>query len=78
MKKIVFHEHAIDKLKMRGLKIELIETLLEEPDSVVDGLYGRRIAQKIYGRYSIRVVYEEYEDHILVITAYPTKSKRYR
>lgn len=57
-------------------KARVIETM-KSPHSVVNGKYGRKIAQKIYGDYLIRVIFEEHEDNILIITAYPSKPRRY-
>lgn len=50
---------------------------LGETFSIVWGKFGRRIAHRVYGRYLLRVVFEEYEDYILVITAYPARPERY-
>ncbi len=75
--KITFHPHAIDKLKKRNIKQETVEEAIKNPDSVSDGKFGRKIAQKVYGRYLLRVVYEASAGTILVITAYPTKQERY-
>jgi len=43
----------------------------------VDGKFGRKIAQRIYGDYVLRVVFEDHPEHILVITAYPARAERY-
>ncbi len=75
--KIIFHPHAIDKLKKRNLKQETVEEAIKNPDTVSDGKFGRKIAQKVYARYLLRVIYEERADSITVITAYPTKPERY-
>lgn len=75
--KIIFHPHAIDKLKRRNLKQETVEDAIKEMDAVSEGRRGRKIAQKAYGRYVLRVIYEESKESITVITAYPTKPERY-
>ena len=61
----------------RGISKERVLETLAQPYSVVDGKFGRRIAQRIYGDYILRVVFEEHADHILVVTAYPAKAERY-
>ena len=77
MKKIIFHPYALYKMNMRNLsKLTVIETVTH-PHSVADGKYGRKIAQKVYGDYLVRVIFEEYEDHLLIVTAYPSKPERY-
>jgi len=48
-------------------KVEVIKTL-KESHTIMNGKYGRKISQRIYGRHVLRVIFEEYEDHILVIT----------
>jgi len=76
--KIIFHPHALEKLKNRNLKRETIEDVIKNPDSVAHGALGRKIAQKVYERYLLRVIYEESTGSILVITAYSTKPGRYK
>jgi len=44
----------------------------------VEGKYGRKIAQKSFGRYIMRAIYEEQEKKVLVITAYKAKAERYK
>ena len=73
----MFHPYALYKMQKRNINRQKVQKTLEKPDSVVSGKWGRKIAQKIYGRYLIRVIFEEQEDKILVITAYPTKPERY-
>ncbi|MEE8401760.1 MAG: DUF4258 domain-containing protein [Candidatus Hydrothermarchaeaceae archaeon] len=75
--KIIFHSHAIEKLKKRNLDKSTIQEGLNNPDRVVGGKYGRKIAQKVYGRYVLRIVYEEHKEDILVITAYLARPQRY-
>ncbi|MFQ6137414.1 MAG: hypothetical protein ACE5PM_09590 [Candidatus Hydrothermarchaeales archaeon] len=53
---ISFHPHAIKKLKGRGIKKSTVEIIIENPDAVVEGRYGRMIAQKSFGRYIIRAI----------------------
>lgn len=75
--KIAFHAHAVEKLAKRNLDKSSIEEVINNPDSVVEGRYGRKIAQKVYGRYVLRIVYEEHKEQILVITAYLARPERY-
>jgi phage baseplate assembly protein W len=76
-KKIVFHPYALYKIGKRGIAKADIEETMRDPSSVLEAKFGRRIAQRIYGSYLLRVVFEEYEDHYLVITAYPARAQRY-
>jgi hypothetical protein len=75
---ISFHPHAIKKLRDRSIKKSTVESVFENPDAVVEGKYGRKIAQKSFGRYIIRAIYEEQENKALVITAYKAKAERYK
>ena len=75
--KIDFHSHAVEKLAKRNLDKSSIKEAIKSPDRVVEGRHGRKIAQKVYGRYVLRIVYEEHKEQILVITAYLASPKRY-
>lgn len=75
-KKIIFHPYALYKME-RGISSEKVSETLTQPYSIVDGKFGRKIAQRIYGSYILRVVFEDHSEHILVITAYPARAERY-
>jgi len=77
MKKIIFHPHALEALKKRNLKKAEIKEALREPINVTNGKFGRKIAQKLYRGYVLRIIYEEFEESVLVITAYIAKAERY-
>jgi hypothetical protein len=76
-KQIRFHEHAEEKMRRREISKQLTLETLKNPEAVTEGKYGRKIAQKVIGRYLLRVIFEEHEDFILVITLYLTKPRRY-
>ncbi len=76
-KEIIFHPYAVYKMEKRGITEVEVMQAINEPNSIVAGKSGRRIAQRIFGKHLLRVVFEEYQDHILVITAYPAKPERY-
>lgn len=61
----------------RGIARAIVEETVLAPDSVVEAKFGRKIAQRLYGQYLLRVVFEEHGDHYLVITAYPARPQRY-
>lgn len=83
MKKIVFSQHAVDKieiLKKHQVFIDkgLIENAVQNPDSIDSGYKGRLVAQKILDEHHvIRIIYEETEESLRVITMYPGRRKRY-
>ena len=45
---------------------------INDPEHVDQGYGGRKVAQKIINRKLLRVIYEEHEDRIIIITAYTT------
>jgi len=65
------------KMNMRNLSRSTVLETVTHPYSVIDGKYGRQIAQKVHGDHLVRVIFEEHEDHLLIVTAYPSKPERY-
>ena len=80
-KKVEFTLHAEDKLKRLtriGVTKEKSLEIIENPEKVVSGYYGRKIAEGLLSKDLIlRVVYEEREEEIMVITVYPGERRRY-
>ena len=83
MKEIKFSLHCLEKivlLKRHNFSIEnefVIDAILN-PDSTSIGKVNRKIAQKILDEnHVLRVIYEDSEDEILIITLYPGRRKRY-
>jgi Mor family transcriptional regulator len=76
-KEIRFHEHAETKMRRRGISKEFALRTLENSEEVLEGKYDRKIAQKVFGEYLLRVIFEEHENYMLVITLYITKPGRY-
>ncbi|WP_457754600.1 DUF4258 domain-containing protein [Thermococcus sp.] len=71
-KDVVFIPHALERMNERGISKELVVETLTNPDKVGEGYLGRKVAQKNMDGKLIRVIYEEHEDKIIVITAYIT------
>jgi|GEM_PF-344831 len=80
-KKVEFTLHAEDKLKRLvkiGVTKERVWKVIEKPEKVVNGYYGRKIAQGLLSEDLIlRIVYEENEEEIMVVTVYPGERRRY-
>jgi len=75
---IKYIPHALERMKERGISRELVEEALQSPDDTTEGYIGRKVAQKRIDGKLIRVIYEEIENDIVVITAYVTsKIKKY-
>jgi hypothetical protein len=80
---IIYSNHAIAKieiLKKHGIEIEkaLIEEIITNPEKLDRGYKNRLVAQrKIDERHVLRVVYEEINNNLMVITIYPGRIRRY-
>ncbi|WP_324735203.1 DUF4258 domain-containing protein [Thermococcus sp. SY098] len=69
---ITFIPHALERMNEREISKELVIEALLNPDKVGEGYFGRKVAQKVIDGKLIRVIYEEHEDSIIVITVYIT------
>jgi hypothetical protein len=80
-KPIVFSPHAIDKMKRLtqvGINQEKAIETIRKPSRLTEGYLGRKIAQSsISGDLLLRVIYEETDNNVLVVTLYPAKRERY-
>jgi len=80
-KSIYFCPHAEEKLK-RLIKIgvtkkNVIETI-RNPEKLTPGYFDRKIAQsKLSPDVVLRVIYEETNNKVLIVTMYPGKKRRY-
>jgi uncharacterized DUF497 family protein len=80
---IKFSDHALSKfeiLKKHGLLLnkESIVRTIESADKAEKGYKNRFVAlSKLDDIHVLRVVYEKYNNDILVITFYPARSSRY-
>ncbi|RJP20177.1 MAG: DUF4258 domain-containing protein [Candidatus Omnitrophota bacterium] len=83
MKPIRFTKHAEEKfllLAKHGCMITRSQVLeiLRNPERVIDGYKGRHIAQGNHDQdHVLRIVYEDTELEITVVTFYPARSSRY-
>ncbi len=63
-------------MEKRGIKKEMVIETLKEPDLLSEGHTGRKIAQRLYtyndDEKLLRVVYEEENKTMVVITCYLT------
>ncbi|NMG83380.1 MAG: DUF4258 domain-containing protein [Methanosarcinales archaeon] len=81
--RIKYTSHAeikFDILKRYGINYlkSQIEDVLQNPEKVEDSRKNRKIAQKqVNSKHLIRVVYEEKDNDLVVITFYPARRKRY-
>ncbi len=76
--KIEYTDYAEMKVGTRKLSKAQIGDVLKNPDRVVEGKKGRKVAQKVAGKYLLRVIFEEHGNTYKVITAYYSEPERYR
>jgi hypothetical protein len=82
-KKIVYGTHAEEKfeiLKRHGVVVSKrqVRETLRKPEKVDEGFRGRKVAQrKISEKHVLRVVYEETQKELVVVTFYPGRRSRY-
>ena len=80
--KVEFTLHAEEKLKRLteiGVTKERVFKIIEKPEKIVSGYYGRKIAQGLLSKDLIlRIVYEESEEGIMIVTIYPGERRRYK
>lgn len=70
MKRILYAEHAIERIYERGISDRQVESAVLEPDLREEGRHDRLEAVKRFGRRKLRVVYKDLPSMHLVITAY--------
>ena len=70
-KEIRYLDHAIQKLKERRVSKAQVQDILADPYQVLPARLGRKRAIKSFKDRTIHVIYEEHEDHLLVVTVYP-------
>ena len=65
-------------MKIGVTKKKVLE-ILKNPEKVLEGYYGRKIAQgSLSNALILRIVFEESSDEITVVTIYPGERGRYR
>ena len=70
--KIRYTLHALERLRQRGIKRELVEHCLKSPDKDEEINDLRRCTKKKLNNRVIVVVYKQVNDTLIVITAYIT------
>jgi hypothetical protein len=82
-KKIVYGTHAEEKfeiLRRHGFVVSKrqVREALRSPEKIEEGFRGRKIAQRrISETHVLRVVFEERQKEIRVVTFYPGRRSRY-
>lgn len=72
MKKVIFVQHALDRMKERSITEKQVRSTLNHPDIIDCRNEKRKIAQRLIEGRPLRVIYEEEDDAIIVVSAYCT------
>lgn len=79
MKQLIFIPHSLDRMKERFISAEMVKVALNSPDNIDCTDEKRKIAQKFIGGKLLRIIFEEEDETIIVISAYRTsKISKYR
>jgi len=71
-----FTLHAMRRAFERGITTEAVETVLENPDEVINVRFGRKAAFKRFGNDHIVVIFEVQKDKITVVTTLKVDRER--
>jgi len=69
---LIFVPHALERMKERSIDKEEVIAALSYPDDIDCRDEKRKIAQRFIEGKLLRVVYEEEEDTIIVVSVYRT------
>ena len=72
MKQLIFIPHSLDRMKERCISDEMVRAALSSPDNVDCTDEKRKIAQKFIEGKLLRIIFEEEDETIIVISAYST------
>ena len=75
--RLIYTNHAEENVAERNINKKIIEETLASPERIIDGRFGRKIAQKVVGNKLLRVIYESKSNTYIIITAYYTEPDRY-
>lgn len=69
----------IERLWHLGITEEMVRSVVLNPGSVEASYFNRKVAHAVLGRNLVlRVVFEEIDNTLLVVTVYPASRRRYR
>ncbi len=75
MNEFNFLPHAREQMEERGVSEEEVKETVGSPDQSYVGRFGRIVVEKDYGTRILRVVYNEGQDEIMIITAIPIRKR---
>jgi hypothetical protein len=66
---IRFSEHALKRIKERGIDIEQAELVVKKPFGVIDVKFGRKACYRGFDGYFLVIIFEEQRSEIVIVTA---------
>jgi hypothetical protein len=69
---VKFTKHALQRIKSRNISKDDVLDTIDNPKNVINDSYGNLIAQKMKGKYLLRVFYFIEGESKVIITAYKT------
>ena len=75
--KLRITDQAKSRMKKYGISGSTIRKGIKNPDSVVKGHSGRKIAQKKLNKHVLRIIFEKEKDKSVIVTVYKARSERY-
>ena len=73
---IRFSKHSLRRAEERGITLEQIELVVQEPSEVIDVKFGRKAAFRQFGEEYVVVIYEERNNEIVVVTTLKVDRER--
>ena len=73
---IRFSKHSLRRAEERGITLEQIELVVQEPSEVIDVKFGRKAAFRQFGEKYVVVIYEERNNEIVVVTTLKVDRER--
>ncbi len=65
---IRFSEHALKRIKERGIDIEQAELAVKKPFGIIDVKFGRRACYREFEGYFLVIIFEEHTSEIVIVT----------
>jgi hypothetical protein len=65
---IVYTYHSLDRISLRGITKEMVQSALSHPDRNGTGYNNRRLAYKAIGNRVIKVVYTQEPNKYIIIS----------
>lgn len=75
--KLRITKHARKRMEKYGISEKIVQEGMEEPDSIVEGHSGRKIAQSKINNHVLRIIFEKEKDSSVIVTVYKARSERY-